>query len=70
MPGISFRSRSSDRRLRIGPGFWVAELTLTGQVTGGGPLEIESVDVVTVREGLVATKDTYLDTAGYLRGVR
>ncbi|MEU0511798.1 MULTISPECIES: nuclear transport factor 2 family protein [Amycolatopsis] len=36
----------------------------------GRPLEVAGVDVITVRDGLVRTKDTYLDTLALHRALR
>jgi len=65
-------------RLRVGSGHWVFESKMTGTaasplaVSGGevevagARLEIDCIDVIEVRDGLVARKDTYLDAAGLL----
>jgi steroid delta-isomerase-like uncharacterized protein len=69
LPGIHFTPRS----LRVGNGFWVMESTMTGTVAEpldaggesvgrpGARVEVDCVDVIEVRDGLVARKDTYLD---------
>jgi steroid delta-isomerase-like uncharacterized protein len=69
MPDISFATRS----LRCGDDYWVLESTMTGTVaqplevddkpvgaTGAG-VEVDCIDVIEVRDGLIARKDTYLD---------
>jgi ketosteroid isomerase-like protein len=50
-------------RLRVGSGHWVFESKLTA---ASAQIEIDCIDVIEVRDGLVARKDTYLDTAGLL----
>jgi steroid delta-isomerase-like uncharacterized protein len=69
LPDLQFAPRS----LRTGPDFWVLESTMTGTVEGslevdgetlgapGARVEVDCVDVIAVRDGLVARKDTYLD---------
>src|SRR3954453_2613245 len=68
-PDIHF----AERRTMSGPGHWVFESTVTatlaqplavdGQTVeqNGARVEFEAVDVITVEEGLVKTKDTYVD---------
>jgi steroid delta-isomerase-like uncharacterized protein len=48
--------------LRFGDDFWVAEwrMTATG-AEGGARMDADAIDVITVENGLVKTKDTYLD---------
>jgi ketosteroid isomerase-like protein len=50
-------------RLRVGSGHWVFESKLTA---ASAEVEIDCIDVIEVGDGLVARKDTYLDTAGVL----
>jgi steroid delta-isomerase-like uncharacterized protein len=69
LPEISFAERS----LRVGEGFWVLESTMTGTAAGslevdgesvgtdGARVEVDCVDVIEVRDGLIAGKQTYLD---------
>jgi steroid delta-isomerase-like uncharacterized protein len=73
--------RFATTRLRVGAGHWVNESTLTGTVAGsvgiegealhapGAPVEVACVDVIEVRDGLVARKDTYLDGISFLRQI-
>jgi steroid delta-isomerase-like uncharacterized protein len=73
LPDIRFEPR----HLRTGPGFWVLESTMTGTAAApfdvegerldnpGAQVEIDAVDVITVRDGLVQTKDTYLDALAF-----
>ena len=70
MPDIHFAERS----LQLGEDHWVLESTMTGTVeqaievegesfgTRGARVEVPCVDVIEVRDGLVASKHTYLDT--------
>jgi steroid delta-isomerase-like uncharacterized protein len=70
MPDISFAERS----LHVGEDFWVFESTMTGTVeqaievdgeslgARGARVEVPCVDVIEVRDGLVASKHTYPDT--------
>ena len=69
LPDINFAERS----LHVGQGFWVLESTMTGTVDGsldlkgeslgsaGARVELDCVDVIEVRDGLIASKQTYLD---------
>lgn len=69
LPDIRFEPR----RLLCGPGLWVLESTMTGTAAApfdvdgeqvdapGARIEVDAVDVITVRDELVQTKDTYLD---------
>ena len=75
MPDINFAERS----LHIGEDHWVLESTMTGtveqaiEVEGesmgerGARIEVDCVDVIEVREGLVASKHTYLDSMAMQR---
>jgi len=48
--------------LRFGEDFWVAEWRMTATAAeGGARMDAEAVDVITVRNGRVHTKDTYVD---------
>ena len=73
LPDIRFESR----RLLCGPGFWMLESTMTGTAAApfdvdgeqvdapGARVEVDAVDVITVRDGRVQTKDTYLDALAF-----
>ena len=64
-------------RLRTGPDHWVLESVMTGTV--GAPIEVEGetvdasgarvevdfLDVIAVQDGLIARKDSYLDTLSF-----
>ena len=75
MPDINFAERS----LHIGEDHWVLESTMTGtveqaiEVEGesmgerGARIEVDCVDVIEVRDGLVASKHTYLDSMAMQR---
>ena len=77
LPDINFAERS----LHVGERHWVFESTMTGTVEGaievgderfgdrGARVEVECVDVIEVRDGLVASKHTYLDSLGMQRQV-
>ncbi len=70
MPDINFAERS----LHVGEDHWVFESTMSGtveqaiEVDGesfgdrGARVEVPCVDVIEVRDGLVASKHTYLDS--------
>jgi steroid delta-isomerase-like uncharacterized protein len=48
--------------LRFGEDFWVAEWRMTAtSADSGAHMDAEAVDVITVEDGRVKTKDTYLD---------
>jgi uncharacterized protein (TIGR02246 family) len=59
VPDLGFEPVS----LRVGEDYWVAEWTMTGTSRTGAPVEIDLVDVVSVEEGLVASKQSYVDGA-------
>ncbi len=59
VPDLGFEPVS----LRIGEDYWVAEWKMTGTTPSGAPVEIDLVDVVSVEEGLVASKQSYVDGA-------
>ena len=70
LPDINF----AERALHIGEDHWVLESSMTGTVEGsievdgdtlgasGARVEVDCVDVIEVRNGLVASKQTYLDS--------
>ena len=70
MPDINF----AERALHVGENHWVLESAMSGTVeqsievegerfgNAGARVEVPCVDVIEVRDGLVATKHTYLDT--------
>ena len=70
MPDIHF----AERALHIGQDHWVLESTMSGTVeqaievegesfgAGGGRIEVPCVDVIKVRDGLIASKHTYIDS--------
>src|SRR5882757_8935048 len=70
MPDINFAERS----LHVSEDHWVLESTMSGTVeqaievegesfgTRGSRVEVPCVDVIEVRDGLVASKHTYLDS--------
>jgi steroid delta-isomerase-like uncharacterized protein len=75
MPDINF----AERALHVGEDHWVSESTMTGtveqaiEVEGesfggpGGRVDVPCVDVIEVRDGLVVSKYTYLDTLAMQR---
>jgi steroid delta-isomerase-like uncharacterized protein len=70
LPDINF----AERAFHVGEDHWVLESTMTGTVEGaievdgesigdrGARVEVDCVDVIEVRDGLVASKHTYLDS--------
>ncbi|HEY1238726.1 MAG TPA: nuclear transport factor 2 family protein [Solirubrobacterales bacterium] len=70
LPDINF----AERALHVGDGHWVLEsvmsgtvaqpIELEGEVLGdqGARVEVDCVDVIEVRGGLVASKQTYIDS--------
>jgi steroid delta-isomerase-like uncharacterized protein len=70
LPDINF----AERALHVGDDHWVLESTLSGTIAGsievegeklgesGARVEVDCVDVIEVRDGLVASKQTYLDS--------
>jgi steroid delta-isomerase-like uncharacterized protein len=70
LPDINF----GERALHVGENHWVLESNMTGTVeqaievegealgTRGARVEVDCVDVIEVRDGLVASKHTYLDS--------
>ena len=75
LPDINF----AERALHFGENHWVLESTMSGTVAGpievegealaahGARVEVDCVDVIEVREGLVASKQTYLDSLALQR---
>jgi taurine dehydrogenase small subunit len=75
MPDINF----AERALHVGENHWVFESTMSGtveqsiEVDGesfgdrGARVEVPCVDVIEVRDGLVASKHTYLDSMSMQR---
>ena len=71
-------------RLRAGADFWVLESAMSGTVAApidvegeqvqadGARVSVDAVDVISVRDGVVQSKDTYLDALAFERqlGVR
>ena len=70
LPDINF----AERALHVGEDHWVLESTMSGTVAGsievegkalgksGARVEVDCVDVIEVRDGLVASKQTYIDS--------
>jgi steroid delta-isomerase-like uncharacterized protein len=57
-PDLAFAAVSA----RTGPDFWVAEWRMSGTLAGTDTrFEVDLVDVVTVEDGLVKSKDSYID---------
>ena len=57
-PDLHFEAVS----LRFGEDFWVVEWRMTGtHAESGARMDVDALDVITVHEGRVHTKDTYLD---------
>jgi len=57
-PDLAFDTVS----LRTGPDFWVVEWRMTGTLAGtDSAFEVDLVDVVTVEDGMVKSKDSYID---------
>jgi steroid delta-isomerase-like uncharacterized protein len=75
MPDIHF----AERALQIGDDHWVLESIMSGTVdqsievegesfgTSGARVEVPCVDVIQVRNGLVASKHTYIDSLAMQR---
>src|SRR3954454_13462146 len=75
LPDINF----AERALHAGDDHWVLESSMTGTVAGsievegeslgdtGARVEVDCVDVIEVRNGLVASKQTYLDSMSLQR---
>lgn len=58
--------RFAARRAYLGADHIVLEYEMSG-TAGESPFACDGADVIAVREGLVARKDTYLDLAAYQR---
>jgi steroid delta-isomerase-like uncharacterized protein len=57
-PDLAFAAVSQ----RVGPDFWVAEWRMSGTLAGtDSRFEVDLVDVVVVEDGLVKSKDSYID---------
>ena len=57
-PDLAFTQVS----LRTGPDFWVVEWRMSGTLAGtDSAFEVDLVDLVTVEDGLVKSKDSYID---------
>ncbi len=54
------------RRMHFGDDHFVSEYEMSG-TAGGRSFACDGVDVFTLRDGLVARKDTYVDLAGLMR---
>ena len=60
--------RFEPRRAHFGAEHFVSEYVMSG-TADGKPFAIDGTDVFTVRDGLVARKDSYLDWLAYQRQV-
>jgi steroid delta-isomerase-like uncharacterized protein len=57
-PDLAFTQVS----LRTGPDFWIVEWLMSGTLAGtDAGFEVDLVDLVTIEDGLVKSKDSYLD---------
>jgi steroid delta-isomerase-like uncharacterized protein len=75
LPDINF----AERALHLGDDHWVLESAMSGTVEGsidvegeslgdrGARIEVDCVDVIEVRDGLVASKQTYIDSLAMQR---
>jgi steroid delta-isomerase-like uncharacterized protein len=75
LPDINF----AERALHVADDHWVLESTMSGTAAGsievdgeslgteGARVEVDCVDVIEVRDGLVASKQTYLDSLALQR---
>jgi steroid delta-isomerase-like uncharacterized protein len=75
LPDIDF----AERALHVGDDHWVLESSMTGTVAGsievegeslgdaGARVEVDCIDVIEVRDGLVTSKQTYLDSMSLQR---
>ena len=75
LPDINF----AERALHVGDDHWVLESTMTGTAaqaievegealgTSGASVEVDCVDVIEVRDGRVASKQTYIDSLAMQR---
>lgn len=58
MPDLSFEQVS----LRTGSDFWVVEWKMRGTLAGTDHgFEVDLIDLITVEDGLVKSKDSYID---------
>jgi hypothetical protein len=57
-PDLAFEQVS----LRTGSDFWVVEWRMSGTLAGtDSAFEVDLVDLITVEDGLVKSKDSYID---------
>jgi steroid delta-isomerase-like uncharacterized protein len=75
LPDINF----AERALHVGDDHWVLESVMSGTVAqpievdgealgdSGARVEVDCVDVIEVRDGLVASKQTYIDSLAMQR---
>ena len=57
-PDVAFTQVS----LRTGPDFWVVEWKMSGTLAGtDSAVEVDLIDLITVEDGLVKSKDSYID---------
>ena len=57
-PDLAFTQVS----LRTGPDFWVVEWKMNGTLAGtDAGFEVDLIDLITVEDGLVKSKDSYID---------
>lgn len=49
--------------LQFGPAHFVLQSTVTGNSKTRGPITLDAVDVITVQDGVVATKDAYVTSS-------
>jgi len=75
LPDINF----AERALHVGDDHWVLESTMSGTVAQpievegealgerGARVEVDCVDVIEVRDGLVSSKQTYIDSLAMQR---
>ena len=57
-PDVAFTQVS----LRTGPDFWVVEWKMSGTLAGtDSAFEVDLIDLITVEDGLVKSKDSYID---------
>ena len=58
LPDLAFTQVS----LRTGPDFWVVEWKMSGTLAGtDSAFEVDLIDLITVEDGLVKSKDSYID---------
>jgi SnoaL-like polyketide cyclase len=57
-PDLAFKQVS----LRTGPDFWVVEWLMSGTLAGTDHrFEVDLIDLITIENGLVKSKDSYID---------